>query len=470
MALPDTEFDGVDEPQITVLHVDDEPEFSELVALQLERLDDCFTVVTARNARDGFEALTDGEVDAVVSDYQMPVTNGIEFLRTVREDYPNLPFFLFTGQGSEEIATDAIDAGVTSYIQKGGTEVYEQLVNRIRNAVGYRRSVRRAEITRNRLLELYEQTDGFFVVDSAWTITYWNEQMVRRTGRTADEVLGRSLLDEFPEADGTELYDNYREAMTTRADVAFETYFEPHDYWLHVRVYPVDEGLFVHSREITGEKEREQELQRRNHILESFANTVSHDLRNPLNIAEGKVQLAQKTGDFEHLDAVAEAHNRMRNLIDELLQVARGEESVATGVSLAGSAERAWATVSSEEMDLVIEGDAAFESRESQLRRLFENLFWNALDHGGASTVRVGVTDGDGFYVADDGVGIPPADRECVFESGFSTEDGNPGYGLAIVDRICETHGWEIGVTEGVDGARFEITDVGMESVAASRS
>ncbi|MEA5388865.1 response regulator [Haloarculaceae archaeon H-GB11] len=460
MGLPQDEVRSKERP-INVLHVDDDPDLGEVVALRLEQLDENVSVITETNPDEGMASIRTERVDCVVSDYQMPGMNGIEFLREVRAEYPNLPFFLLTGRGSEEVASEAIAAGVTSYLQKGGSEVYERLVNRVQNAVDHRRSEYRAEVARNRLLELYEQTAGFFILDGDWTITYWNQQMVERTDHLVDEVLGESFLDAFSAAEGTELCQHYRRAMESQEPVAFETYYEPHDYWVRVRVFPVEEGLFVHSNEITDEKDREQELRRRNHILKSLANTVSHDLRNPLQVAEGRLQVAQETGDFEHLEAVAQAHNRMRNLIDELLHAARGEEAELVHVSLAESARQAWETVTADEVDLVVEKDVTFGAYESQLRRLFENLFWNAIDHGRASTIWVG-TDGDSdIYVEDDGVGIPAEKRESVLDAGVSTDEDNPGYGLAIVEQICGTHGWEIRVTEGREGgARFEITGI----------
>ncbi|MFB6270353.1 MAG: PAS domain S-box protein, partial [Halobacterium sp.] len=132
---------------VRVLHVDDEPGFAELVATFLEEEDDAFEVVTETDARDALDRLrAEGDaVDCVVSDYDMPGLDGVEFLEAVREDYPDVPFVLFTGKGSEEVASDALSAGATDYLQKGdGTEQYAILANRVRNAVEQYRSERRA--------------------------------------------------------------------------------------------------------------------------------------------------------------------------------------------------------------------------------------------------------------------------------------------------------------------------------------
>jgi signal transduction histidine kinase len=96
------------------------------------------------------------------------------------------------------------------------------------------------------------------------------------------------------------------------------------------------------------------------------------------------------------------------------------------------------------------------EADPERLRELLENLLGNAVDHGGRS-VRVGATD-EGFYVADDGPGVPPEEREQVFERSYTGDDGNTGLGLTIVRRIAEAHGWTVRVVESEDGgARFEL-------------
>ncbi|MFC5134092.1 MULTISPECIES: hybrid sensor histidine kinase/response regulator [Haloferacaceae] len=446
---------------IRILYVEDDPSLRELVSTYLERIDSRFSVTTEPTAEAGLDRLENAVFDCVVSDYRMPGIDGISFLRAVREQYPNLPFFLFTGEGSETVASKAVDAGATSYVQKGGSEVYERLVNRVQHAVARRRSARQAQVTRERLLELYERVDGFYLVDENWTVRYWNHEMVERTGTQVEDVLGERLWDVFPEAAETEAYERYHEAMASQEPTEFETRGPPpYDYWIEVRAYPTDEGLSVHSRNVTKSKEREQQLQYRNELLESFASTVSHDLRNPLTVAEGNLELAQKTGDFEHLDEVAQAHNRMRNLIDELLHAARGDDLEPSTVSLRGITPDSWETVTAEGTTLEIDDDVVFEAYESQLRRLFENLFWNALDHGGADEIRVGSLEG-GFFIEDDGSGIPSEHRTDVFESGFSTDIDSPGYGLSIVEGIVDVHQWEIDVVAGRDGgARFEVSGV----------
>ena len=126
---------------IHVLHVDDEPNLADVAATFLEREDDRIQVETATSANEGLELLAEDTVDCIVSDYDMLGKNGIEFLEAVREDHPDVPFVLFTGKGSEEIASHAISAGVSDYLQKGvGPDQYVVLANRIKNLVSRQRA------------------------------------------------------------------------------------------------------------------------------------------------------------------------------------------------------------------------------------------------------------------------------------------------------------------------------------------
>ena len=222
-------------------------------------------------------------------------------------------------------------------------------------------------------------------------------------------------------------------------------------------------GRVVVLADVTHRERYRHELERQNRRLEAFASMVSHDLRNPLTVAKGRVDLAREERDDGHLASAAEALDRMEALIDDVLQLARQGRPIdeLESVSLGDVARAAWAMVESDAATLTLEADRRLAADRTRLQQLLENLFRNAVEHGGHGvTVRVGPLD-DGFYVEDDGPGIPEEDRERVFESGFSTAASGTGFGLAIVEEIAGAHGWSIEATAGeAGGARFEVTGV----------
>ncbi|KAA9397362.1 PAS domain S-box protein [Haloarcula sp. CBA1130] len=734
-----------------ILHVDDEPGFADMATSFLEREDGRLEVQTATSAAAGLTILADDDIDCVVSDYDMPDRNGIQFLEAVREEYDALPFILFTGKGSEEIASDAISAGVTDYLQKGsGTDQYAVLANRITNAVESQRVKRE----RNRQLDAIETAqegisildeDGQFIfVNEAyadlygydpdemvgehwellyqeedipriyeeiiptveengyWTgtttglradgstftedhvlaltdrgelvctvrdisnqrdgeqeltrikramdeapigititglgqedtpITYANSRFLELTGYAESEVCGRNCR--FLQGEGTESepvdamraaidadepvsvelrnyrkdgtmfwsqvsiapvrdddgtvdsYVGFQQDITERkeherrlralsesvqnliradtrkevAEIGVETArtvlgleastihlyneteqtlepvaasdaiydlvpdlptFTPGDS-IAWRVYESGDALAVddvhadpdiynpdtrikselylpldeHGILLAGSKrtaafdqrdivlgeilaghvtsalkqvegteqlrDREQDLKQHNDRLEAFTSIVSHDLRNPLNVAQGRLQLAREQCESEHLAAVERAHERMDTLIADLLTLARDGETVTDRepVALASLVDSCWTTVETADATLTTDIDRTVLANESRLKQLFENLVRNAIEHAGSDvTVTVGALD-DGFYVADDGPGIPEADRETVFEVGYSTNTDGTGFGLCIAKQVAEAHGWEIRVRDSADGgARFEVTGV----------
>ncbi|MCD2202587.1 PAS domain S-box protein [Halobacterium sp. KA-6] len=722
---------------IHALHVDDDEAFGDLASTYLERVESRLDVTAVSTTTDALAHLAEHDVDCVVSDYDMPEMDGIEFLEVVREDYPELPFVLFTGKGSEEVASDAISAGVTDYLQKeSSTEQYTVLANRVQNAVEKRRSERALD-ERNRRLETLvsnlpgmvyrcrnepdwpmeyvggecEQLTGYTAAalegddvvwgeeiihpddrEAMWTavqdaiddrepfeVTYrietrdgnrkhvWergrgiydaagdlrgiegfitditqqrerqhrlerdyerlealfenspdmvnihdadgvvvdvNERICEELGYAAHELVGRSVWDvdtttdresvmameagmehgglrrfeaEFERADGstfpvevhlTELeVDGERQFLAISRDISereareaelrrlkrqYETVFEnaqdglfllevvedgddvefvyrqlnraheemsglsaddivgkteheafhsalgdqtvSHHRQCYERREPVEfeevfefpagdvvvsgtispvvvDGEVTHlvgvTRDVTEFKERERALRRERDKLDKFADILSHDLRNPLNVAEGNLELAREQYDSDRLETVASAHERMRTLIDDVLALARQGRTATDldDVALDAAAERAWATVETETATLVADSALTVRADEGRLGQLLENLFRNSVEHSKNSaddcvTVRVGDLD-DGFYVEDDGSGVPAGDRERVFEYGYSTNDRGTGIGLSIVAELVDAHGWEIEVTDGEDGgARFEITGV----------
>lgn len=225
---------------------------------------------------------------------------------------------------------------------------------------------------------------------------------------------------------------------------------------------------------VSYETEREQSretLERQNDRLQEFTSVVSHDLRNPLNVAQGALDLALDGGDRSQLEACQEALDRMERLIEELLSLA--EQGATTAdlepVSIRDCATRAWSMVDTGDAALELDGKPWIRADPDRLQQLLENLFRNALDHGipadGTSadlTVSVGACeDGDGFYVADTGRGIPADERDAVFDVGFTTAEDGTGFGLGIVSRVAEAHDWTLEATASdAGGARFELRNV----------
>ncbi|PGF16325.1 hybrid sensor histidine kinase/response regulator [Natrinema sp. CBA1119] len=665
---------------IHVLCVDDDPDFRELTATVLERRNDDIDVQTARSGRDGLAVFDEGhaepdrEIDCIVSDYEMPDMDGLELLAAVRKRDRTMPFILFTGKGSETIASEAISAGVTDYLQKGTSDQYTVLANRIENAVEKRRADR-ARRESERELEQYRvlvetASDAMYVLDDAGRVTIANDAFCDLLDVDHDRVVGSHIStfisrdsfergiktvhqlhsgggesdyfecvletstdgqrvyeanvsvitddtgefagstavirdvtsrkqrerelaqyeriielaptalfildadgsidwcnDEFADAFAEEkaallgtpfpelvdrgYYDEqvmskYAEEVRTllsstsdrdRAKYQIQFYSADdtvlvHD--VHTKLLPLEDGEFagtIHAiRDITRRRHYRRELERQNDRLEEFTSLVSHDLRNPLNVAQGHLELLDERTDGQHVDKMRWSLSRMEELVDGLLELARQGKTIGEQewLPLASAAREAWSTVDTGDARLEIDTDIEIYGDEARIRTLLENLFRNAVehsstnpasqaqqnpvehsstspdsqarqdtvehrstgdqldsraddteehetdgDHDGANPIVVTVgsleagdhaagneTRPNGFYVEDTGPGLP-ADRESLFEFGYTTEADGTGLGLAIVDGIVTAHDWSITARDGSSGgARFEIDSV----------
>ncbi|PSQ44640.1 diguanylate cyclase [Halobacteriales archaeon SW_7_68_16] len=210
-----------------------------------------------------------------------------------------------------------------------------------------------------------------------------------------------------------------------------------------------------------------EQLRQQNNRLDEFASLVSHDLRNPLTTAQGYVEFATEGDEAdidEALGVIDTALQRMERLIDDLLYLARegiGIDSTEE-VAIADVVRTAWSVTGAEtEADLTVADDlGTIVADRDRLRQLIENLLRNAIEHGGPSVaVAVERTPG-GFAISDDGPGVPVEERDNIFDRGYSTRDAGTGFGLTIVGRIAESHGWTVSVSGSESesgGARFEI-------------
>ncbi|MFW6384321.1 MAG: sensor histidine kinase [Halodesulfurarchaeum sp.] len=212
-------------------------------------------------------------------------------------------------------------------------------------------------------------------------------------------------------------------------------------------------------------KARADRLESRVGGLTGIIARVSHDLRNPLNVAEGYTEMLRGESSAEYLEPLADALERVESVVDELVVFAHSarRDDDTTLVSLESAAREAWKMVEMDGGTLEVEDDLTFPADPDRLQHLLENLYRNAADHAGPSpAVRVGTISGEpGFYVVDDGPGIPESKREEVFEPGYTTREAGTGLGLNIVAESSRQQGWEFSLTESEEGgARFEFTDL----------
>jgi len=311
-----------------------------------------------------------------------------------------------------------------------------------------------------------------FMLDASGTITTWPDPAATLYGYDRDATVGHHVDMLF--ADPEEMETTVDALLTEAADGPIETQHwhrqaDETVFWATLSLSPLEdgdpEGFVAVSQDTTEKHQYDKMLERQNDRLKEFTDILAHDLRSPLSVISSRVHLARETGDEEHLDALEETSDRMARLVDDLLSVAK-QGNVVTDpetTNVKDVVDTAWegAGGTTERATLHYDHVGSVSADADRLIELFENLFQNSTRHGdGAVIVRVGPLD-HGFYVEDDGPGIPADNQEDVFDHGFTTAEDGSGYGLSIVRTIAGAHGWDILVTDSdTGGARFEITGV----------
>jgi signal transduction histidine kinase len=421
-----------------VLLVDGDPERAAATAERLERsVDDVRVRATASRVR---AVLADDPADLVVVVHDPPAVDA----PAVRDD--------LRGTLDARVPVVLADPGgrLDEAVVVGADGFADRLAARVRGTLA---------------APPLDDSVPFLAVDDGSRVLRANAEAAALLGLDPTGAVGRSLGEVLPE------YPALREAVAAVAATGGRrTVTVDHDGG-HVEawVVPTDAGAVVLLRDATDRVEREAALRRQRDRLEEFARTVAHDLRNPLTVAIGRLDLLAETADLDPDDddlvALRDALERADDLIDDTLRFAR--QSVVDDlepVAVADVARAAWSTAPTEAATLRTRPVGRVLADPEALRRLFENLFRNAVEHAAPDVVvEVGpCASGDGslgFAVVDDGPGVPPADRDRVFDRSFSTAGG--GLGLAVVRQVAAAHGWTVRVTDAVTGgARFEVTGV----------
>jgi PAS domain S-box-containing protein len=316
--------------------------------------------------------------------------------------------------------------------------------------------------------------DAVIVVDEEGVIQRANRHAPEVLGFTPEELEGRSVEELLLKDDREDHVRLRREYMASpeprpmgRGLDLYALHEDGTEIPVEISLGPIehDDELYVVATvsDVSDRKRRERKLQRQNRRLEEFTSIVSHDLRNPLSAISGRLELTRNEFDSEHLEVIEESVERMAVLIENLQRFAREGKVVehVEPIALSSLVEECWQHVATANATLVTETTHTVRADRGRLRQLMENLMRNAVEHGGEDvTVTVGDLD-DGFFVEDDGPGIPAASREQVLQWGYSTSEDSTGIGLAIVSQIAEAHDWRIQVIEGTSGGtRFEVTGV----------
>jgi len=306
-------------------------------------------------------------------------------------------------------------------------------------------------------------TGPYIALDRQYQIVDYNEAS-RVFAKPASIQLGEPLAETFPELAKAVITDTGLDAPEDVVTLTVDG--ESRHYAITLSELSVHEtitGYVLVLSDVTELEASRRQISQQNEQLDAFAGTVSHDLRSPLHIANGQVGLLKKKYNDDRLEKLDDAHRRMETLIDELLVLARDGTQVGEiePVGIKACATASWQQAKTPTATLQVTDNRTMNADPTRFQQLLENLIRNSVEHGGEGvTVTIGTT-ADGFYVADDGAGVPKDRREKIFDMEYTTSHQGTGLGLYIVSRIVEGHGWEITVSESVDGgARFTITGV----------
>lgn len=338
-------------------------------------------------------------------------------------------------------------------------------------------------------------TDGFMIFDEQWRYSYINPQATPYTGKPWQELLGKNVWDEFPELVGSLYYQKYHQAILQQEPVTFELFSAPLSGWFDIHAYPIPGGLAVYFRNISERKQMEEERARLWEATEAartqaeialqvrtdFLSSVSHDLKTPLAVMRGNVQLFQRRlkrdeqvdpiWSAERLAVIEVSIMKMNGMVEDLLDIAK----LQTGQNLdldmrllpllplvqhvceeqQEITKRHHLLIQAPPEDILVQGDAL------RLDRALTNLLANAIKYspeGGKIIVSIATNEEElkqlwtTIRIQDEGLGIPPSDLPSIFDPFYRATNvrgriQGTGVGLASVSQVISEHGGSISVS-----------------------
>ncbi|HPY60259.1 MAG TPA: response regulator [Methanospirillum sp.] len=458
---------------ISVLYVDDDTDYHQIVSRFFEREED-LSVRLCSMAEDGLKALELEPFDVVVSDYQMPVMDGISLLKEVRNRYGRLPFILFTGRGREEVAIQAINNGVDYYLQKGGDPAaqFTDLFHKIRslhqkniNESLARENERRFNTTLDRIHMVA------FHLDEEGIVQYCNDFLLSLTGWKREEFLHQNFFELAVPPDLREMKKRlYKEAIKN------ETISQHEEMKILLRSGEIrdldiintdlrDEkgrffGYMCIGEDVTEKKkarEKIAEMSRKFRLLQSI---TRHDVINIVTSIRGYMDILDEFEDPGEKERVQNTILDLLDRIENLIQFLREYEQV-------GAQPPVWQNIASLARNIYTSGvpvrclvpDNLSVYADPMLGHVFSNLYHNSLIHGGKVTeISCHMEQDDkGINIIweDNGKGVPNEEKDRIF---LLSHGRNSGFGLYFISEVLAMTG--ITITENGEpgkGARFEI-------------